>query len=232
MDLAETDDGLPQSPKSSDTAVIQDARPRMEGVVKRLEMDNLAQRDENRALKATARSYEEEISSLQQKIKDMEAQALQDMPTTKVGREVRLRYLEQHRSRMGRSIGKVGHDRIRCGDRAAHRGRPVVDAILCLTASIRDHGAYIDLYGVTPAATKEMMDVPEMIEVTGFRASLQSEGKLTPVFQSLFERLLEVAASYTSPSKLRVAFKEDKVLQQCHHGLQDCYDRIVGVVPR
>lgn len=210
----------------------QDARPRLDEVVSRLEMDNLAQRDEICALKAAARSYEEEISSLHQKIRDVEAQALQDRLTTKVGREVRLRYLERHRLRMGRSIGKFGHDRIKCGDRAAHRGRPVVDAILCLTGLFRDHGAYVDLYGVIPAVAKEMMDVPEMVELTGFRASLQSEGRLTHDFQSLFERLLEIAASYPSPSKLKMAFEEDKVLQQCHHGLQDCYDRIVGVVPR
>ena len=207
MNLAETDH-QPQSPNSSDTPSLQDARPRLDGVVSRLEMDNLAQRDEICALKAAARSYEEEISSLHQKIQDVEAQALQDRLTTNVGREVRLRYLERHRLRMGRSIGKLGHDRIKCGDRAAHRGRPVVDAILCLTGSIRDHGAYIDLYGVIPAAAKEMMDVSEMVELTGFRASLQSEGRLTHVFQSLFERLLEIAASYPSPSKLKMAFKE------------------------
>ena len=231
MDLAETGH-QPQSPSPSDTPSSQDTRPRPDRVISHLDIDNLTQRDEICALKAAARSYEEEISSLHRKIQDMEAKASQDRLMANVGREVRLRYLERHRLRIGRSIGKLGHDRIKCGDRAAHRGRPVVDAVLCLTGSFRDHGAYMDLYGVDPAAAKEMMDVPEMVEVIGFRASLQSEGRLTKVFQDLFERLLEIAASYPSPSKLQTAFKEDKVLQQCHHNLQDCYDQIVCVVPR
>lgn len=86
----------------------------------------------------------------------------------------------------------------------------------------------MDLYGITPLAVKEMMDVPEVVEVVVFRASLQSEGRLTPFFQSLFERMLEIVLSYPSAVERMKAFKEDNILQQCHIGLQDCYDRIVA----
>jgi hypothetical protein len=93
---------------------------------------------------------------------------------------------------------------------------------------MRDHEAYKDLYGVTPGEMQEKMDVSEMVEVTGFRAALQSEGRMTEHFQGLFEQLLEVAGRYESPTELKRGFNEDKVLQQCHDGLQDCYDKIVA----
>jgi hypothetical protein len=66
-------------------------------------------------------------------------------PSPIVGREVRLRYLEHHRQRMGRAIGKQGYERIKDGDRAVHRGRPMVDALLCLTGLMSDHETYRDL---------------------------------------------------------------------------------------
>ena len=129
---------------------------------------------------------------------------------------------------LGRPREKVDWGRIKGGNRAAHRGRPVVDALLCLTGLVRDDEVYIDLYGITPLAVKDMRDVPEVVEVVGFRASLHSEGKLTPFFQSLFERMMKIVLSYSSAVERMKAFKEDNILQQCHIGLQDCYDRIVA----
>ena len=79
---------------------------------------------------------------------------------------------------------------------------------------------------------KNWKEVPEMIEVTSFRASLQSEGRLTRDFQLLFERLLEVAKSYFSSIDLRAAFMENQTLQQLHGELQNCYDKIVAANPR
>lgn len=211
---------------------LQDRLARMTKVVEQLEMEKLLQRDEICSLKAQARSYQNEIGLLNRKVQEMEAQALQDAPATNVGREVRLRYLELHRQRMGRPNERVDYGRIKCGNRAAHRGRPVVDALLCLTGFVRDDQVYSDLYGITPLAMKEMMDVPEVVEVVGFRASLRSEGRLTPFFQSLFERMTESVVRYPSAKELKKAFKEDNILQQCHIGLQDCYDRIVAETKR
>lgn len=187
--------------------------------IEKLETEKLLQSDEIRALKAEARSYQDELSSLK-------AQALRQAPARNIGKEVRLRFLERHRQRMGRSIGKLGHERIRSGDRAAHRGRPVVDALLCLTGLISDRDVYPDLYGVKPEIMKTWEDVPEMIEITGFRASLQSEGRLTKDFQVPFERLLEVVKTYSSSMELKAAFRENKNLQKLHAELQNCYDKI------
>ena len=61
---------------------------------------------------------------------------------------------------------------------------------------------------------RQWKDVPEMIEITGFRASLQSEGTLTRGFQVPFERLLEVTKIYFSSTELRAASRENKTLQQ------------------
>ncbi|ERF68438.1 hypothetical protein EPUS_03756 [Endocarpon pusillum Z07020] len=211
---------------------LHDRLARITKAVEQLEMDKLLQRDEIRSLKAQERAYQSEISLLSRKVQEMEAQARQDAPVTDVGKQVRLRYLEQHRQHMGRPQQRVDYDRIKCGNRAAHRGRPVVDALLCLTDSVHYDEVYMDLYGITPRVMKEMMDVPEVVEVVGFRASLQSEDKLTPSFQSQFQRLLEIVLRYPSTRGLMKAFKEDKNLQQCHSALQDCYDSIMAIKER
>jgi hypothetical protein len=211
---------------------LQDRLTQMTVEVERLKMDKTLQRDEICSLRAEARSLQHEISTLNHQIRDIKAEVLQDAPATNVGREVRLRFLELHRRRMGigmgKGKGKVDEARIKCGNRAAHRGRPVVDALLCLKGLMTDDKVYLDLYGVSPLAAQKMMHVPEMIEVMGFRASLQAEGKLTPDFQSRFERLLTYASTYSCPMELRTAFKEDKAVQSCHSALQDFYDRIVA----
>jgi hypothetical protein len=136
-------------------------------------LSNLLLRDEISSLKAEARPYCKEVTSLNRRLQTLESQALQDTPALIVGREVRLRYLERHLQRMGHTIGKQGYERIKAGGRAAHRGRPMVDAMLCLTELMRDREAYRDLYAVTP---KEMQ---ETVVITGFRASLQSKGRIT-----------------------------------------------------
>ena len=211
---------------------LRDELAQLRGEIEKLETEKLLQRDEILALKAEARSYQDELSSLNGRVQSLEEQALQETPATNIGKEVRLRYLERHRQRMGTGIGKLGYDRIKCGDRAAHRGRPVVDALLCLTGLVKDRGVYLDLYGVDPETMKQWKDIPEMIEVTSFRASLQSEGRLTKDFQVLFERLLEVAKTFSSSIELRAAFRDNKGLQQLQDGLQNCYDKIVAANPR
>ena len=75
---------------------------------------------------------------------------------------------------------------------------------------------------------KNWKDVPEMVEITSFRASLQSEGRLTRDFQVLFERLLEVAKIYSSPMDLRAGFGDNKTLQQLQDEMQMSYDKIVA----
>ena len=59
---------------------------------------------------------------------------------------------------MSRGIEKIGHERIKAGDYAAHRGRPVIDALLCLIGLMTDPKVYEDLYGVT---LKQMLHLKE-----------------------------------------------------------------------
>ena len=205
---------------------------RMRREIDKLRTEKLLQGDEIRALKTEARSYQDELKSLKSKVKSLEAQELQETLAGDIGKQVRLRYLERHRQRMGKGIGKLGYERIKCGDRAAHRGRPVVDAMLCLTGLMTDREVYKNLYGVEPEIMKECKDVPEVVEITGFRASLQSEGRLTKDFQVLFERLIKKAKTFAFPMQLRAAFSEDRALQQLQVDLQDCYDKIVAANPR
>ena len=211
-----------------DESELRNELAQMRGEIEKLETEKLLQRDEIRALKAEARSYQDELSSLTDRVQSLEEQALQATPATDIGKEVRLRYLERHRQRMGRGIGQLGYDRIKRGDRAAHRGRPVVDAMLCLTGLVKDREVYPDLYGVDPETMENLKEIPEMVEVTGFRASLQSEGRLTKDFQVLFERLLEVGKTYSSSMDLRAGFRDNKTLQQLQGDMQICYDKIVA----
>lgn len=212
-------------------AYSEDELTRLTKEVELLKIEKLLQRDEVCALKAAVRSQQEEIDLLNRTVQEMKSQAFQDEPVRNVGREVRLRYLELHRRRIGKPIGSLGDQRIKCGNRAAHRGRPVADALLCQTRLMTDHEVYRDLYGVTPARIAENRNVPELVEVTGFRASLRSEQKLTSPFQTLFECLLEIADACSTPSELQRAFQEDRVLQKTHHSLQDCYDKIMARSP-
>ena len=208
----------------------QDELERMRAQIERLERDNLQRGVEIRALKAETLSYQDELRAPSGKVQSLEELALQE--NVKIGKEVRLRYLERHRQRMGRDIGMLGKERIKSADRAAHRGRPVADAWLCLTDQITDREVYSDLYGVSPETLKRWKDVPEMIEITGFRASLQSEGRLMGDFQAPFERFLQRAKTYLSSVELKAAFRDDKALQQLQNELQNCYDSIVAANSR
>ena len=160
-------------------------------------------------------------------IQDPETKSLRETPVKDVGQAVRLRYLERHRQKMGKPIGKAGYDHIKTGDRAAHRGKPVVDAWLYHTHQVSERDVYKDLYGVAPGTMQEWKDIPGIVEISGFRASLQGEGKLSDKFQALFDQFLEAAAAYSSPIELRMAFIEDKGLQRKQDQLQDCYDEVI-----
>lgn len=153
-------------------------------------------------------------------------------PALEVGREVRLRFLEAHRLQMGKAKKHLqqSRERIKSGDRAAHRGRPVVDAWLCLTGEMSDRAVYVDLYGVSPEKVKEWMNIPQIIQVAGFRASLQSGKRLTGMFQTLFEHLLEMMNGLSS-AEVKKAFEEDSTFQQQHHRLVTCFDDILDGNP-
>ena len=200
--------------------------------VEKLKSEIQLQRDEIRALKVEARSYQDELRSLNGKNQSQEQRVLQETLAKEIGEQVRLRYLEQHRQRIGRGIGKLSFERIRSGDRAAHRGRPVVDALLCLNGFMTDAEVYKDLYGVLPEHMLRLKDVPEVVEISGFHASLQSERRMTKDFKAVFERFSKVARSYASPMELRAGFGGDRTLQQLQAELQDRYDKIVAANPR
>ncbi|KAL9117695.1 MAG: hypothetical protein Q9187_005765 [Circinaria calcarea] len=210
---------------------LQDQIAKLDQELKKVELEKELQRDEICALKAEARSCQEELGKLISKMQDLEQKSLRDTPVKNVGKEVRIRYLERHRQKMGKPIGKAGYDRIKSGDRAAHRGKPVVDAWLYETHQVSDQDIYKDLYGIAPGTMQEWKDIPGCVEISGFHASLQSEGKLSSKFQCLFNQFLEAATAYSSPTELRMAFMEDKLLQRKQDELQDCYDEIIAANP-
>ena len=177
---------------------------RLQKEVEKLREEKIWQKDQISALKSESRAYEDELGVLNHKVQRLEQQALQKSHTGEIGEQVRLRYLERHRQRMRRGIGKIGFERIRSGDCAAHRGRPVVDALLCQTGVMTDPEVYKNLYGMTSAQMIHLKDVPEIVEISSFHASLQSEGHITKDFKAVFDRICDVANSYASPIELRV----------------------------
>lgn len=192
-------------------------------------------RDLISSLKAETRAYLAETDRLSARVQESDAKALIDLPITRIGQQVRLRFLQMNRRRMKQPLSRASREHItlaiKAGDRAAHRGKPLADASLYLTRQISNVSIYKDLYGLTPEEMQMWKDVPAMIDTCGFHASLQSEGKLSPKFQALFERFLEATTTYSSSAELRVAFEENRALQCRQDDLRNCFDEIVHANP-
>lgn len=194
-------------------------------------LQNETHRDEIAALKAEARSYQSELETKTAQISRLEEQHHEESWVREVGSEVRLRWLDHRRMRLGKRQNRAVADRIKSGDRAAHRGRPLVDAWLYKDAQIQDGTIYEDLYGVTWEKMLEWKDITEIVELCGFRASLQNNNKLSTKFEEHFRRLLELVGEYETPGDLKQAFRREKVLQKLEHELQDCFDGILAEGP-
>jgi hypothetical protein len=115
---------------------------RMKREIERMALEKELMHAEIRSLKAEARSYQKELEASGPIARTKELGT--------VGKEVRMRYLELHRRRMGRRIGDAGYSHIKSGDRAVHRGRPLADAQLYHNGERSDPDVYEDLYGVSP----------------------------------------------------------------------------------
>lgn len=189
--------------------------------------------DEIRELRRKLRSSEAQAQQLQERVDKLETDVQEHAAAFEIGKEVRLRYLENYRRRTlvgtGRGIGSLAFQRIKSGDRAAHRGRPVVDSWLCISGEFPHEAVFRDLYGLTAEGVEAWAEVSEMIAATGFRGSLQSEGWLTPVFQETFQKLVDLALPYPSPIRLKEAFVTNRKLASTFQDLQDCYDHIISI---
>jgi len=186
------------------------------------------QTDELLSLRATTRSLTTTITSLQTSLTTLTTQLSHHAPLLAIARAVRLRYLEKHRQRTRQHLSPLSYSRIKAGDRAAHRGRPVVDAILCAEGEIEKGGeVFRELYGVPLEKMEAWGGVGEMVEVLGFRGSLVSEGRLTEEFEGLLGRLVEETEGVKGERGLKRGFEEG-VLGALQGQLQDCYDRIVA----
>ncbi|EIN09039.1 hypothetical protein PUNSTDRAFT_134213 [Punctularia strigosozonata HHB-11173 SS5] len=187
--------------------------------------------------KSRIQALEAQATTDKSRVEALESQAARDAPFVAVGREVRLRYLEVHRQRrMRRRIGIEGEQRIKAGDRAAHRGRPVADAALCLPG-VPDADAnpsqlketYEDLYGVgADEMRRRLQDVPEVVAAAGFHASLQSAGRKTTEFDKRFGEVMRLVGKHRDVVQLKIAFGENAALIRAHDDLQDCFDRIIA----
>jgi hypothetical protein len=148
-----------------------------------------------------------------------------------IGIDVRMCYLESCRRRMGLPLSDGGNDAKKNGDRAAHRGRPIVDAWLYEMGHRKASAVYKDLYGISFSLLMSWRRIPEVVDVCGFHASLKSDGTMKSRFQTLFDELFDAAAAHTSMEKLAAAFKQDKILLSKYGEVQNCYDAIIAANP-
>ena len=75
---------------------------------------------------------------------------------------------------------------------------------------------------------QEWKDIPGIVEISGFRATLHSEGALSNRFRTLFDQFLTSVKNYRTPAELRVAFIEGTTLQHKQNELQVCFDEIIA----
>jgi len=221
---------IPPPSQTPDSRRSSSELTRLRDKIENLKFSHLLQRDELRALKAQVASYQDEIASMNRRLQQAYEDQLwnDEAPALAVGRDVRLRFLERHRLRLKRSTFDSARQRIKAGDRAAHRGRPVADAMLYVEGLMQDQEVYLDLYGQLPYEMLKNEFVSELVEVAGFRGSLQSEGRLSEQFEMLYRRLMSLVANCGSPRALRAAFAKNKMVQECYHGLQETFDKIVS----
>ncbi|KAM0794154.1 hypothetical protein BDR22DRAFT_827201 [Usnea florida] len=117
---------------------LRDELARTKKKAEKLESEKLLQSSELRALKIELQTHKTNLQSLTTQLHTLTSPAPQDTPFITIGQEVRLRYLSKHLQRIHRPIGPLNRERIKRGDRAAHRGRPVPDALLCLAGIVTD----------------------------------------------------------------------------------------------
>lgn len=208
-----------------------------------LEFKNEGLRDEVRSLKADKISKEDTINLLEQRIRYLEIDIRskeeslnvlkQKYPSTeqavRIGKEVRMRYLEDHRRRMGLKNVQLGL--IKAGNRAAHRGRPLVDALLYESGERHDINVYADLYGVEPKFILMFQDVDEIITACGFHGTLKSDGQMQPKFEVAFRGILEDVKNRDDLEVVKVEFEGSSLLSRKYHALEACFDEIISANP-
>jgi len=205
-----------------------------------LSLENENFRDELGSLKADSRSKEDTIRELEQKIQRLEAdirlkeedfrarekKLLLDDQAAQIGKEVRIRYLEEYRRRMGLKGIQISH--IKAGNRAAHRGRPLVDALLYQSGERNDANVYVDLYGVDPEFVLRFKDVEEVVAVCGYHGTLKSDGQMQPKFEDAFRTFLDDVKNADNLDDLKVEFRGSSLLSRKHQALQSCFDEIIA----
>lgn len=196
--------------------------------LKIIKLNKMLQRNEIYVLKTEAQSYQKELGKSKFKAQNLKTKSLQETSANNIGKEVRIRYFERHRQTMGKSIDKVDYDHIKFEDRAAHRERSLVNTWLYQTRQMFNQNVYKDLYRITSEEMWQWRDISEIVEISEFHASLQSEYKLSNRFWTLFDQFLKATATYYSLTELQITFAENKVLQYKQNQLQDCYDEIIA----
>ncbi|PVH92900.1 hypothetical protein DM02DRAFT_259815 [Periconia macrospinosa] len=205
-----------------------------------LKLDNQNVRDEMRSVKADARSKEDTIRDLEQQIQSLKTdlkskddilRALEqkvplEVQAAKIGKDVRMRYLEEHRRRMGSK--NIQHGRFKAGNHAAHRGRALVDALLYQSGERHDVNIYADLYGVEPKFVLQFQDIHEIITVCGFHGTLKSDGQMQSKFEDTFKGLVDYVKKADNAEKVKAEFKGSSLLSRKHQALEACFDEIIA----
>jgi hypothetical protein len=107
-----------------------------------LELEAECLRDELQSFKVDARLKKRDLDAAHHTIRALEQKALLGEQAARIGKEIRMRYLEEHRLRMNLKVTANRSRSDKTGHRAAHRGPALVHPHI--TASYHHYCAVLD----------------------------------------------------------------------------------------
>jgi len=134
-----------------------------------------------------------------------------------------MRHLDRYRCQQ---MGLKGHGDIQIGNRAAHRGRALADAILYQTGKRADTDVFEDIYGVDPFYLLKLKHIEDFVTACGFHGSLKYEKLMKSGFENAFTEFLDEVKQAGSPEKVEAGFKKGSSLLSLHYAsLEYIYDK-------
>jgi len=174
------------------------------------------------AIRTAENQLNHTITTLQVENQQLRNQLQSVHPLVTIGIDIRRRLFAQAKSRREPGDGDV----IKQGNCAAHRGRPLADAILCeqiLHPRERARDAYLFLYGVYPSWALSWVYIAMVNVVLECRGSLVAEKiPLSNTFQELFNQFINHVED------CREAVVDDQLAATACSDILKEYDRIVA----
>lgn len=178
-----------------------------------------------KAVRVVEEEHNQAIMALQAENEQLKNELELAKPILAIGVDIRRRLFAHAKSSREPGDGDI----IKQGNHAAHRGRPLADAVLCEhTFEPREHAreAYLSLYGVYPRWTLAWAHLSVVNDVLECRGSLVAEKiSLSNTFQELFHQFISYIEEYGEAGVYGLGGLRTR------YGILKEYDRLVAIVP-